>query len=60
VYNLAHADYAEAGGINQTQWINLYNSFANNIIDHNNDSLHPGIESNKRYFTMIKDRLDRE
>jgi len=58
LYNLAHLHYQEAGGINQTQWINLYESFSNNKIDVNFDRQHPGKKSNELYCSMVKQSLE--
>lgn len=58
LYKLAHRHYQEAGGINENEWINLYNSYNSQQIDFNFDSKHPGIESNKLYVQLIKNRLD--
>jgi hypothetical protein len=54
LYNKLHNDYDNAGGINPTQWINLYSSMFNNKIDVNYDNKHPGIQSNQLYFEQIK------
>lgn len=59
LYNLAHDHYREAGGINDMQWINLYDSFSSNKIDVNFDLLHPGEKSNVLYYNLIKNKLDR-
>jgi hypothetical protein len=58
LYNLAHTQYTQAGGIDPTQWINLYNSMNSNIIDTNYDNLHPGKLSNILYFQLVKNFLD--
>ena len=55
LYNLAHDQYDEAGGIDPKDWINLYNSFRVNRIDRNFDNLHPGIKSNQIYFKIVDD-----
>lgn len=57
LYKLAHQHYREYGGIDGSKWINLYDSFLKNQIDVNFDNSHPGIESNKIYYNMIKTRL---
>ncbi len=58
IYESIHRDYTSAGGIQEHTWINLYNSFTDNIIDYNLDPpYHPGIESNKIYLEMIKTKL---
>ena len=58
LYDLAHDHYQQAGGINEKQWINLYNSFCVNRTDRNFDDLHPGKKSNQMYFEMIKNKLE--
>jgi hypothetical protein len=57
LYNLAHKNYQEAGGVDQDKWINLYNSFNNNKIDTNFDNLHPGTQSNLKYYDLVKQKL---
>jgi hypothetical protein len=57
LYHLAHQHYREAGGINQSQWINLYNSFYNLRTDFNFDGSHPGQQSNQTFFNLIKSQL---
>ena len=58
LYNIMHNDYEQAGGIDSTQWVNLYNSMACNKIDTNYDTLHPGTKSNQLYFQQIKSFLE--
>lgn len=58
LYDLAHDHYHQAGGINEKQWINLYNSFYVNRTDRNFDDIHPGKKSNQMYFEMIKNKLE--
>lgn len=57
LYNLAHAHYKQAGGINESNWINLYNSWQKNVSDHNGDGIHPGENSNRLFFELVKRRL---
>mgnify|MGYP003624385751 FL=1 len=46
LYNKIHLDYAEAGGIQENLWLNLYNSMSKLQIDNISDSdHHPGIRS---------------
>lgn len=49
LYNLAHKHYTDAGGINPTQWLNLYSSMLSQKIDVNSDNIHPGKMSNQLY-----------
>lgn len=58
LYNLAHQNYSDAGGINDSQWINLYNSFLHNKIDVNFDLNHPGKQSNLIFYNIIRQRID--
>ena len=60
LYKKMHNDYDNAGGINPSQWVNLYNSMQNNKIDTNYDNKHPGTKSNRLYFQQIKDFLDNQ
>lgn len=58
LYQLAHKQYNDTGGINSSKWTNLYNSFLNQILDTNFDNLHPGTKSNKLYYQIIKSHLE--
>jgi len=58
LYNLAHSHYNLAGGVNPDQWINLYDSMQNNMIDTNYDRSHPGKLSNLKYFNQVKTTLE--
>jgi hypothetical protein len=58
LYQIMHDEYDRAGGINPARWINLYNSFKNNIIDVNYDRHHPGTQSNQLYFQQVKQFLE--
>jgi hypothetical protein len=58
LYEQAHRHYSEAGGIDQSQWINLYNSFLKNKVDVNFDNRHPGIRSNQLYYQLILNKLN--
>lgn len=58
LYKIAHSDYKSAGGINESSWPNLYNSFRKQQIDVNFDNSHPGIKSNQIYFNIIKQHID--
>lgn len=57
LYNLAHDHYQAAGGINDRQWINLYDSFSKKKIDTNFDLKHPGEKSNILYCNLIKEKF---
>jgi hypothetical protein len=58
LYELAHQHYQEAGGINLSQWVNLYDSFLENRIDFNFDNQHPGKKSNELYYLMVNQKLN--
>lgn len=58
LYNKLHNDYNKAGGIDPTQWINLYSSILDNKIDVNYDKKHPGTQSNQHYFQQVKTFLE--
>lgn len=57
LYQQIHKQYKEAGGINESQWINLYQSFYNEMVDTNFDNLHPGTKSNELFYQIIRSRL---
>lgn len=58
LYSLAHKHYTDAGGIDPTQWLNLYNPWHNQIIDRNHDNIHPGLYTNHYFATQIKNLFD--
>lgn len=58
LYDIMHTDYAQAGGINPSQWVNLYDPMISNKIDTNHDNQHPGTKSNQLYFEQIKKFLE--
>lgn len=57
LYSLAHKHYREAGGINESNWINLYKSMLSQKIDVNSDKIHPGTQSNQIYYSTVAKRL---
>lgn len=57
LYDRIHSDYAQAGTVQESLWMNLYDSFLNNRVDTNNDNLHPGIKSNQFYFELVRNSL---
>jgi hypothetical protein len=57
LYALAHQHYSQAGGIEEHQWINLYDSFRKIRVDVNFDNQHPGPKSNKLYSQLITTKL---
>jgi hypothetical protein len=44
--------------IQQTSWVNLYNSFYHNCVDVNYDDQHPGVCSNQLFCQMVKDFVE--
>lgn len=58
LYHLAHQHYQDAGGIDTTQWINLYTAFHKLTTDYNFDNVHPGTNSNQAFVNLIKSRLE--
>jgi len=58
LYKKIHDDYDQAGGIDATDWINLYDSMAKNKTDTNYDNEHPGTHSNQLYFQLVKKFLE--
>ena len=58
LYNLQHDQYDAAGNIDQSSWVNLYNSFLNLLVDVNFDNMHPGIKSNQLYFNLVKKYIE--
>ena len=58
LYDIMHNDYAQAGGIDLSNWVNLYDSMKQNMLDTNYDNHHPGIKSNQLYFQQIKNFLE--
>lgn len=58
LYNLAHDHYQGAGGINELEWVNLYDSFEQIQIDTNYDLAHPGKQSNIIFYNLVKQKLE--
>lgn len=58
LYKIMHDDYELAGGIDPSNWVNLYSSMFSTIIDYNYDRLHPGSNSNQLYFQQVKQFLE--
>jgi hypothetical protein len=56
LYNKIHNEYSQAG-VDELNWLNLYNSFGSNKIDTNDDKTHPGINSNQLYFDIVNQSL---
>jgi hypothetical protein len=60
LYHLIHSHYADNGGINQSYWLNLYQSFFNSIIDFGNDHIHPGLKSNKLFADYLTEEFKKQ
>jgi hypothetical protein len=60
LYNKMHDDYDQAGGIDPSQWINLYDSMLSNLVDFNYDNQHPGKHSNQFYFNQLNNFLNNQ
>jgi hypothetical protein len=57
LYNKIHNNYNSMGGIQESHWLNLYNSLKKNRVDVNSDGLHPGYKSNQKYFEFLSQAL---
>jgi hypothetical protein len=57
LYDKMHNNYNSMGGIQESHWLNLYNSLRKNRIDVNSDGLHPGYKSNQKYFEFLSQAL---
>ena len=57
LYEKMHNKYNELGGINESWWLNLYDSMSNQQSDTNNDKMHPGPDSNRRYCELFSTAL---
>lgn len=57
LYEKMHNKYDELGGINESLWLNLYNSMSDIQIDVNSDQLHPGVNSNNRFSEIFSKAL---
>jgi len=53
LYTKMHDQYQDAGGIDPTQWLNLYQSMRQCRVDVNSDKVHPGVQSNSQYAGMF-------
>lgn len=61
IYNKIHSDYAAAGGIQETHWLNLYNSLDSMRIDEvSKADSHPGLKSQDLFanylWTVLKNK----
>ena len=60
LYSMMHNQYAEKGGINEPNWLNLYQSFFNLMIDVGNDGIHPGIKSHKMFAELLTNEFKKK
>jgi hypothetical protein len=60
LYKIMHDQYHQAGGIDPSQWVNLYSSMKSTQLDTNYDNHHPGIKSNQLYFQQVKTFLENQ
>lgn len=61
LYNMIHAQYADHGGIQESYWLNLYNSLRKQQIDTASDhDLHPGYKSQTAYVEYLAPLLDKK
>lgn len=57
LYEKMHNKYDELGGINESSWLNLYDSMRYYQTDTNNDKMHPGIDSNRQYCELFSNSI---
>lgn len=57
LYNKMHDDYESLGGIQESKWLNLYDSFQRMQLDVGNDNLHPGKLSHQHYGNLLAQRF---
>jgi hypothetical protein len=57
LYHKMHNNFDNEGTINQSHWLNLYNSMRSQRIDVNQDNIHPGIQSNNLYAEQFSNTL---
>jgi hypothetical protein len=61
LYSMTHTQYAEYGGIQETHWLNLYNSLKKQQVDSVSDTdLHPGYKSQQAYVTYLAPLLNKK
>jgi len=57
LYYMMHEHYREKGGIQETYWLNLYQSFFSMRIDFTKDNMHPGYESHKQFAEFLTEEF---
>jgi hypothetical protein len=60
LYHMMHSHYANNGGINKPNWLNLYQSFFNLMIDVGNDGIHPGINSHRMFAELLTNEFKKK
>ena len=57
LYEKIHQDYTNAGGIDESKWLNLYNSLRAMQIDTTDDTYHPGYKSQDVFYNNLLDKF---
>lgn len=57
LYNKIHEDYSDAGGIDETKWLNLYDPLIKMQIDYVEDNYHPGYKSQEVFFQKLLEKF---
>ena len=57
LYDKIHLDYQTTGGIQESYWLNLYNSLGQEKIDDAPLDRHPGPKSNHNYYLFLNQAL---
>jgi hypothetical protein len=60
LYEKLHNRFDDTGNVNQSYWLNLYESMIHHRIDVNNDGLHPGVNSNLRYVDFFTEAITKK
>lgn len=58
LYDKIHNEYATTGTIQESYWLNLYDSMLFNKVDTNKDNIHPGTQSNQLYYKNFLKTLE--
>jgi len=57
LYHMMHKQYVDSGGIRETHWLNLYQSFYNMQFDLGDDGMHPGLKSHKKFAEFLTEEF---
>lgn len=61
IYNMIHEQYGQYGGIQESLWLNLYQSLENMKVDQiSNVDYHPGYQSQQKYISYLGPILNRK